>query len=156
MTNDESLTPFQSSAPAVRLADDHDYEPRSLAERSGEHRLVLAILADAIAVYVRSPSGGAVRKHEARGARAWLESRDCSSPFAFGWICDVLGLDSNQLRRGLRALRARPAEVATRLALRHHGRMRGQAAQPRALRATRMAIASVAPTDRAMATPRAG
>jgi len=153
MTDDESLTALQSGEPSARIADDYDDGPRSLAERSGEHRLVLAILADAIAVYVKSPSGGAVRKHEARGARAWLESRDRSSPFAFEWICDVLGLDSSRLRRGLRALRVRPEEVAARLALRHHGRMRGLAAQPRALRA---AARRGPVAERARDTPRAG
>jgi hypothetical protein len=119
VTDYESLSAFRSRAPSARLAG--GYEPRSIAERSGEHRLMLAILEDAIALFVKSLSGGAVRRSEARAARAWLESRDRSLPFAFECICDLLGFDAGYIRRGLWGLRAAPAEGAARLAGRHHG-----------------------------------
>jgi len=97
-------------------------EPPSLAERSGEHRLILCILQDAIAVYAKKLAGGLVRPRVAREAREWLESSDRSSPFGFEYICDQLGLDSNYIRRGLGIVSARPAEASARLAIRNRGR----------------------------------
>ena len=97
-------------------------EPRSLAERSGEHRLILSILQDAIALHARKLSGRLVKAREAREAREWLESTDRSSPFGFEYICDQLGLDSSYIRRGLLIVSARPAEASARLAIRNRGR----------------------------------
>jgi hypothetical protein len=122
LPDDEILATVHSRAPSDWLAGDD--EPRSHVERSGEHRLLFAILADAVALYVEgSSSEGAVVRHEARRARAWIENRDCSSPFAFGSICDQLGLDSGYIRRGLQSARAR--QTATRLAGCHDGRPSG-------------------------------
>lgn len=95
---------------------------------------MLAILEDAIAVFVRSLNGGAVRRSEACAARAWLESRDRTTPFGFESICDVLGLESDYIRHGLRTVRARPAEAAARLVGRHRGRSPGPATPPGAPR----------------------
>jgi hypothetical protein len=97
-----------------------DYEPRSPAERSGEHRLMLAILDDAIGVLVKGLSGG-VDQREARAARAWLESRD-DSLFTFECICAALGLDAVSIRRGVWALRPRPLGASSRLTWRHPSR----------------------------------
>jgi hypothetical protein len=156
VTDAESLSALRSRAPSARLAG--GYEPRSPAELSGEHRLVLAILEDAIALYVKSLSEGAVAQHEARGARVWLKSRDRSSPFAFESICDLLGLDSDYIRRGLRTVCARPAEVAARLAVRHHGRPSGPAPPPRTAPgvAPRVAVTDVALAERASVAPAGG
>ena len=104
----EFLATVHSRAPSDWLF--RGDEPRSYVELSGEHRLLFAILADATALYVEGLSSeGAVVRHEARGARRWFKSRDCSSPFAFESICDRLGLDSGYIRRGLRIARARQA-----------------------------------------------
>jgi len=130
VTNDDSLlSAFLLSAPSARLAGGP--EPRSPAERSGEHRLMLAILDDAVALFVKSLSGSPVKQSEARDARAWLESRDRSLPFTFECICDLLGFDSAYIRRGLFAVRAAPAAAAARLAVHHHGRRAGPAAPAR-------------------------
>jgi hypothetical protein len=129
--DEESLSAVRSHAPLVRVAD--GYARRSSAELSGEHRLMLAILEDAVAIFVKSLSGSAGRR-EARAARAWLESRDHSTPFAFEYVCDVLGFDSDCIRRGVWALCARPAEAAARLARRHHGRLAGRGTRPAAVR----------------------
>jgi len=96
------------------------YEPPSVATRSGEHRLMLAILEDAVSIHVKSWSGGFVTRRDVREAREWLASNDRSLPFGFEFICDVLGLDPSYIRRGIRAARARPTETAARF--RHHGR----------------------------------
>ena len=118
MTDDESLAAFQARAQSARLAGIN--APLNLAEHSGEHRLMLAILEDAIMLFVKSVSENVVAGQEARAARAWLESRDRSSPFAFESVCDTLGLDSGYIRRGLWTVRARPAEAAARFAACHH------------------------------------
>src|SRR5689334_16486318 len=96
--------------------------PRSIATRSGVHRLMLAILEDAVAVHVKSLSGGVVTRRDAREARDWLRSHDRSVPFAFESICDLLGLDSSYIRRGIRGAQTCPEQAAARLAIRHHGR----------------------------------
>ena len=124
MTDDELLSTFQSRPPSYRLAGGD--EPRSPAQRSGEHRLMLAILADAVALFGKSLSGGAVNQNEVRAARVGLESRDRSLPFTFECICDLLGFDSAYIRRGLFAVRAAPAAAAARLAVHHHGRRSGR------------------------------
>ena len=122
-TDDESQSASQYGASSGWLPGGN--EPRSPAERSGEHRLILGILEDAIALYVRSLSARLVKPREAREARQWLESTDRSAPFAFESICDQLGLDSSYIRRGLQIVSARPAEAAARLATRHRGRPPG-------------------------------
>jgi hypothetical protein len=72
--------------------------------RSGEFRLMVAILEDAIHIY---------RTHAARGgsefeeAEAWIENRDDSYVFSFQSICDIADLNADYLRRGLHAWKAR-------------------------------------------------
>ena len=97
------------------------YAPASVATRSGEHRLMVAILEDAVSIQVKSYSGGFVTSHDVREAREWLASRDRSWPFSFESICDVLGLDPSYIRRGIRTARARAIETPARFAGRHHG-----------------------------------
>jgi hypothetical protein len=111
-----------------------DCEPRSIAQRSGEHRLMLAVLEDAIAVFVKSLSGG-VKRQEARAARAWLKSRDCA-PFTFECICDAVGFDAASMRRRVWALCARPVDASSRLTTRgrHPGRSPGPGRRPAAVR----------------------
>src|SRR5262249_30693365 len=71
--------------------------------RSGEFRLMMAILEDAVRVF---------RTHAARGgpefadAEAWFDERDDTYVFSFESICDIAGLDAGYLRRGLRAWKA--------------------------------------------------
>jgi hypothetical protein len=108
MTDDESIVAGGTSA--------GDYEVRSSAQRSGELRLMLAILEDAIVVFVKSLSGR-VDESDARAARAWLNGRGCS-PFTFEYVCDVLGFDSLSVRRAVWAMQAQPALAAARLARR--------------------------------------
>jgi hypothetical protein len=125
VTDAEFLAGFQSRVPSSRLAGGQ--EPRSRAELSGTHRLMLAILDDAVALslHVKRWSEGAVAEHDARGAGVWLKSRNRSSLFAFESICDVLGLDSGYIRHWLRIVNPRPSEAAARRSVRHHGRRPG-------------------------------
>jgi hypothetical protein len=121
--NDSPSALLQSSARSARLAD--GYEPRTSLARSGEHRLMLAILEDAVAIFVKSLSGARVKLSEARSAQAWLESRDRSLPFTFECVCDQLGFDSGYIRRGLRVLHTTPAAATARFAGRNYGRPPG-------------------------------
>jgi hypothetical protein len=131
---------------SVEAAVAGGYAPASAATHSGEHRLMVAILGDAVALHVKSLSGGSVRRRDAREAREWLASSDRSLPFSFESICDVLGLDSSYIRRGLRGAREQPAETAARFALRYHGRQAGPItpAPPMSLTDTRPVVANVA------------
>ena len=69
-------------------------------EASGERRLMLAVLQDAIRTLLLAKRTGVPRKRLLREIE-WLQSPDHSEPFAFESICDVLGLDSSYVRSRL-------------------------------------------------------
>jgi hypothetical protein len=79
---------------------------RRRATFDGERRLMVAILEDAVEVY-RKQAGASVHDRKRRqlfdDAEAWIESADRSWIYAFENICDVLGIDAEYLRKGLRA-----------------------------------------------------
>ncbi|HLK11614.1 MAG TPA: hypothetical protein VKW76_09550 [Candidatus Binatia bacterium] len=81
---------------------------RRRSEHEGERRLMVAVLEDAIDVYRKRCTA-----HDRRGrelfeeAEAWIESTDRRWLFSFENICDVLGIDADYLRRGLREWKAR-------------------------------------------------
>ena len=73
-----------------------------------EHRLLLAVLEDAIRTYQRyafanDPRGVALRSN----VEDWFASEDSEWMFSFVAICDALGLEPTYLRGGLRRLRDR-------------------------------------------------
>jgi len=83
---------------------------RRRTEYDGERRLMLAVLEDAVGVYrkqygARDPRGRALF----REAEEWIESTDPTWLYSFENICHVLDLDADYIRRGLHALRRRPA-----------------------------------------------
>jgi hypothetical protein len=80
----------------------------SRANREPSRRLMLAVLADAIATFRRT-AGMATRDDAAAFAETahWFASDDDSDPFAFVAICGALGIDAAYLRRGLKGIRAR-------------------------------------------------
>ena len=73
---------------------------------SGEKRLMVAILGDAIATYLKYARSTAPK---ARGlfaeAREWIESRDQTWPFSFERICEALDVEPDRLRIVARARR---------------------------------------------------
>jgi hypothetical protein len=81
---------------------------RRRSQHDGERRLMIAILEDAVAVY-RKQAGA----RDARGrslfheAEEWIEDGEKSWLFSFENICDVLGIDADYLRRGLRTWKER-------------------------------------------------
>lgn len=77
-------------------------------EERGEHRLMAAILDDAVLTYcmpqVARARGGSRAERE---AGEWIESMDRSWVFSFERICEALNLDAECLRRGVRTLKER-------------------------------------------------
>jgi hypothetical protein len=86
---------------------------RRRSEHDGERRLMIAVLEDAIDVF-RKRAGSRDRRGRQmfEEAEAWIEGTDRSWLYAFENVCDVLGIDAEYLRGGLRKLKARtPATV---------------------------------------------
>jgi hypothetical protein len=78
-----------------------------LEAQSGERRLMIAILEDAVLAYLKHAGDPRkVQQELFREAEAWVESDDRSWIFAFASICEHLGLEPSQLRRGLRVRKA--------------------------------------------------
>jgi hypothetical protein len=81
----------------------------STAARTGEQRLMEAVLEDAIAAYLKRipPSSDKLRQTFQRirqETEHWIRSDDRKSMFSFLRICDALELEPEYLRRGLRLL----------------------------------------------------
>ncbi len=71
-----------------------------------EKRLMIAVLADAVSRFHKydfARSGGAQRAVDE--AEAWLMSTDRAWPFSCENICEVLGINSDNLRSSLRRWR---------------------------------------------------
>jgi hypothetical protein len=73
------------------------YHPRSL--ESGESRLALAILEDALRCAIRHSDSPIPRqREEAQEAMEWIESTECIYSLAFEPICQRFGLDPDWIR----------------------------------------------------------
>lgn len=81
-----------------------------------EQELMLAILTDAVECilkYCEDP--GAMRVKLFNEAQEWLFAQDERDPFSFLNVCEILNLDPNYLRRGIRArIDARVASASER------------------------------------------
>jgi hypothetical protein len=89
---------------------------------SGEQRLMLAVLVDAINVLQRWKGAGSARKRrDFAEAAQWVNTRGTRHPFSFDSVCHALEIDSEVLRSRLRGLTICPANSARRPAL---GRLR--------------------------------
>lgn len=130
-------------------------EPRRAPEH-GPLVLMRAVLRDAIlCLQGQAPDvPRSDRMRLAEEARVWVLSRDFSYLFSFEAICDVLGLDAEDLRRRLRLMPSRalqtpdgPDGSERRDMVRHlrRARMRGNqrthVVQPRRRRAETQAVA---------------
>ena len=74
----------------------------------GERRLIAAVLEEAIRVYQREAGSRNRRRRRLFGeTEQWIASSNTSWPFAFERVCEVLWLDPDYLRRGLRGLKER-------------------------------------------------
>jgi hypothetical protein len=76
-------------------------------EYDGERRLMVAVLEDAVDVYRKLAGAHDGRRQQLfRDAEEWIESNDRNWIFSFQNICDVLGIEAEYLRRGLRTIKA--------------------------------------------------
>ena len=67
---------------------------------------MIAVLEDAVDVYRKLAGARDARRQQLfRDAEEWIESEDRSWIFSFQNICDVLGIESEYLRRGLHAIK---------------------------------------------------
>jgi hypothetical protein len=90
------------------------------AGMSGEQRLMLAVLIDAINVLQSwKGTGNPRRRRDFAEAVQWVNRRGTHHPFSFDSVCDALELDPQLLRSRLHGLTARPANSTRRLALGH-------------------------------------
>jgi hypothetical protein len=89
---------------------------RRRSEHDAERRLMIAVLEDAVDVY-RKQAGATDQRGQQLFSEAeeWIRETDRSWLFSFQNICDVLDLDADYLRRGLRACKEKA-----------HGPHRGQ------------------------------
>jgi hypothetical protein len=85
---------------------------------SGEQRLMLAVLVDAVNVLHSWQGGGSARKRRNFAEAAqWVNTPGTSYPFSFDSVCDALEIDSELLRSRLRVWTVRSANPARRPAL---------------------------------------
>ncbi len=85
---------------------------------TGEERLMLAVLVDAINVLHSWQGGGnACKRRNFAEAAQWVNTHGTSYPFSFDSVCDALEIDSGLLRSRLRVLTVRSANSARRPAL---------------------------------------
>jgi hypothetical protein len=91
-------------------------------EYEGERRLMIAVLEDAVDVYRKLAGATDARRQQTfRDAEEWIESDERSWIFSFQNICDVLGIESEYLRRGLRAIK-RQAQAPGQVVVLHTDR----------------------------------
>jgi hypothetical protein len=82
---------------------------------SGEKRLLLAVLEDAISWYLKNPNPvNRQRDDVVQEARRWIEARDDRGIFAYETICDLLEINADRLRLALRAVSERRLRLRLR------------------------------------------
>jgi hypothetical protein len=99
--------------PAAVLPEQFHSPAVSALSGRGEVALMRAVLEDAIDCFQKQ-SGRTDRRSQRllREAEEWLFSDDLRWPFSFLNICNVLGIDPEYVRRGLKHWRQRPLSTA--------------------------------------------
>lgn len=78
-------------------------ERRGVLQRTGEYRLLIAVLQDALECWFRYRHSQRRRERRLfREVSEWFSARDRDRLFAFECICDHLALDPNYIRQGLK------------------------------------------------------
>jgi hypothetical protein len=105
-TPDHQPTPAVQLQPEVLLPE----QLESLGRRwmRPEHRLMLALLEDAVHAYQTGCAAyGGERRLSFREAAEWFASEDTAWPFSFVTMCQHLGIEPDYIRAGLRRWRER-------------------------------------------------
>jgi hypothetical protein len=69
---------------------------------SGEHRLLIAIMQDAVECFQKHiHARDSKRRQLYLDAESWIASEDYSGTFSFNNVCDLLGMSPEYLRQGL-------------------------------------------------------
>ena len=102
------MMPIASSS-----AEDFDLSSVRDTETHPEHRLMLAVLEDAVMTYRAGlNSHNPLRRRYMNEVEEWLRCRESDSPFSFECICETLGLDPGYIRAGLRQLQRRSGSAS--------------------------------------------
>ena len=95
-------------APDTLLASQYFDRIRRRRDLTGEQRLMCAIIEDGVEVYLKHCAAKYPNHRELfDAAEQWIETKDRTWIYSFDTICDYLGVDSDYLRRGLRAVKLR-------------------------------------------------
>jgi hypothetical protein len=92
--------------PDTLLASQYFDRVRARAPRDAERRLMIAVLEDAVRIYLKHAGSEGEAGELFRETEEWVEDRAADHLYAFENICVVLDLDAEYLRRGLRARKA--------------------------------------------------
>ena len=116
MKDAQSASPTDDSlAQADIILPSQYFGTMGSAGLSGEQRLMLAVLIDAINVLQRWRGGKNARKRRNFAeAVHWVNTPGTSDLFSFDSVCDALEIDSELLRSRLRGLTVGPANSASR------------------------------------------
>src|SRR5215831_21084125 len=93
--------------PDTLLASQYFDRVRGRAPRDAERRLMIAVLEDAVRIYLKHAGSEGEAGELFRETEEWVEDRTADHLYAFENICAVLDLDAEYLRRGLGARKAR-------------------------------------------------
>ncbi len=94
--------------PDVLLPEQHARRTGVRRSQRGEHRLMMAILEDAVDVYLKHAGAKpGIKRALFDEAERWIEDSDTTWIFAFESICHVFDLDPAAIRDGLRAHKRR-------------------------------------------------
>jgi len=98
-----------ASAPTVPFVSFLQVQPeqfgpdsRSAMQQTGEYRLLVAVLQDALSTWFRYRHARRLRERRLfQEISEWFSDKRSNWPFAFECICDYLDLDPDYIRRGL-------------------------------------------------------
>ena len=101
--------------PDTLLPSQYHERFRRRSQLDGERRLMLAVLEDAVDMYRKHCGSQGRNRQLFLDAEEWIDDDDRAWVFSFLNLCDILELDGEYLRRGLRALKARAVGTPPRL-----------------------------------------
>jgi hypothetical protein len=79
---------------------------RKSAQRAGESRLLLAVLKDALRIYLKTMDRRTAQaRREFHEICQWFYAKDQEGLFAYEHLCEALGIEPGALRRWLMSLR---------------------------------------------------